>query len=164
MQQTATQPAPAGSLQQAQITAEQKKALVTQVLEKRLKSGANWFLWIAGLSLANSLSAVAGSHFRFIVGLGLTQIIDHLAGSARAAAMVLDVIAAGIFIGFGMLGRKRQEWAFIVGMILYVLDSLLFVLAKDVVSIAFHLLALFYLYRGLKANEALTRLGATAHA
>ncbi len=162
MQQDASQPAPAGS-QQVQITAQQK-ALVTQVLQKRTQSGANWFFWIAGLSLINSFSALTGSHFHFVVGLGLTQIIDQVAGSVGAVATVLDVIAAGIFIGFGVLARKKQEWAFIVGMILYGLDALLFVIAKDVVSIAFHLLALFYIYRGMKANEALSRLGATAHA
>ena len=35
----------------------------------RLKSGASWFYWIAGLSLINSISAAAGSTWRFIVGL-----------------------------------------------------------------------------------------------
>jgi hypothetical protein len=39
-----------------------------------------------------------------------------------------------------------------------------FVLGKDLISIAFHLLALYYLYRGLKANEALTKLGGAAGA
>ncbi len=136
--------------------------LVKLALAKRVQSGANWFLWIAGLSLVNSFSAFAGGGFRFIVGLGLTQIIDTVAkqagSSGSPAVMILDVIAGGIFIGFGLFARKRHEWAFLVGMILYALDGVLFVLAKDILSIAFHLLALYWIYKGLKANEALTKL------
>ncbi len=134
------------------------------LLQRRVNSGANWFMWIAGLSLVNSVSRFAGSGFHFVIGLGLTQVIDQLAGSINAVVLVLDVIAAGIFVGFGLLARQRRDWAFIVGMILYGLDALLFVLVKDVVSIGFHLFALFYIYRGLKANEALAKLGAPAHA
>jgi hypothetical protein len=148
-----------------------------QILTRRVQSGANWFLWIAGLSLVNSISALTGSHFRFIMGLRLTQITDQLAGgSANAAALVFDLVAAGVFVGFWLLAKKGRDWAFIAGMILYGLDALLFVLGKDLmsiafhllalysISIAFHLLALYYLYRGLKANEALTKLGGAAGA
>jgi len=43
-------------------------------------------------------------------------------------------------------------------MILYALDGLLFLLAKDVLSIGFHLFALYMIYKGLKAAEALRKL------
>jgi len=49
-------------------------------------------------------------------------------------------------------------------MMVYALDALLFLLTKDVVSVAFHLFALWCIYKGLKANEKLTRLGQLAHA
>jgi hypothetical protein len=133
------------------------------ILQRRANSGAHWFFWIAGLSLVNSFSAFAGSGMRFIVGLGLTQIFDQVAGgSNRPGALLLDIVAAGIFVGFGMLARKQHDWAFLVGMIVYGLDSLIFVMAKNVLSIAFHLLALYFIYRGMRASEALAKLGSAA--
>src|SRR5688572_28411552 len=55
------------------ITADQ------QHLEMRLKSGASWFYWIAGLSIINSIAALSGAGWGFIVGLGVTQIVDEFA-------------------------------------------------------------------------------------
>ncbi len=161
MQQDANQPTPVGSPGQVQIT-EQQKALILQLLQKRTQSGANWFFWIAGLSLINTFAAAMGSNMRFIVGLGITQIVDALVAQAgkpgSPAALAFDFVAAGVVVAFGLLCRKGREWAFIVGMILYALDGLLFLLAKDVLSIGFHLFALYMIYKGLKAAEALRKL------
>src|SRR4051794_33834386 len=41
-------------------------------LEKQIKSGADWFFWIAGLSLVNSFVALSGKGWGFILGLGIT--------------------------------------------------------------------------------------------
>lgn len=48
-------------------------------LENALKSGANWFYWIAGLTLVNTIAAMSGSTWRFILGLAITQIVDVVA-------------------------------------------------------------------------------------
>ena len=45
-------------------------------IESKFKSGASWFFWIAGLSIINSIILLAGGQWNFIVGLGVTQIID----------------------------------------------------------------------------------------
>ncbi len=37
--------------------------------EQVVKSGANWFVWIAGLSVVNSIVGMSGGHLHFIVGL-----------------------------------------------------------------------------------------------
>ena len=42
-------------------------------------SGANWFYWIAGLSLVNTILLYTGSEWVFVVGLGVTQLIDGIA-------------------------------------------------------------------------------------
>jgi hypothetical protein len=161
MLQDTSQLTPGGPPGQVQITAEQK-ALIVQLLQKRTRSGANWFFWIAGLSLINTFAAAMGSSMRFIVGLGITQIVDALVAQAgnpgNPLALAFDFVAAGIFMGFGLLCRKGLEWAFIVGMILYALDGFLFLLAKDVLSIGFHLFALYMIFKGLKAAEALRKL------
>ena len=64
----------------------------------RLRSGARWFYWVAGLSLVNTAAAFAGGHVHFMVGLGITQVVDAVAHRAGAAAtlpaLVIDVMIA----------------------------------------------------------------------
>jgi hypothetical protein len=133
-------------------------------LESQLKSGANWFFFIAGLSVINSLILLLGGGFNFIVGLGITQVISALARELgtiwKSIAFVISVIAASFFALFGALARKRHRWAFVVGMILYAFDGLLFLLVQDWLSIAFHLFALYGIYKGLGALNGLSRLEA----
>src|SRR5215471_16932506 len=66
----------------------------------RLKSGASWFYWIAGLSLINSVVSFTGSSWRFILGLGITQLFDRassqMGSSGRGMALVLDLVVAGV--------------------------------------------------------------------
>ena len=129
------------------------------VAAAQLKSGASWFYWIAGLSLINSISAASGSSWRFIVGLGITQIFDEfgnqIGSGGRWVALVLDLLAAGVFILFGVFAHKAHSWAFIVGMILFALDGLIFLLGSDWIGVAFHGFVLYCLFRGLQACRSL---------
>ena len=132
-------------------------------LENQLKAGANWFFWIAGLSIVNSAILFVGSEWGFIIGLGITQVIDaiglliaeEVGIAGKIVAFVFDIIAAGIFVLFGVFSRKRYRCAFIIGMVLYALDGLIFLLVKDFLSIGFHIFALFCIYGGLKAGRKL---------
>ena len=57
----------------------------------QLKNGANWFYWIAGLSLVNSAIFAFGGHVSFIAGLAYTQIIDAVErGGVGSAARKVD--------------------------------------------------------------------------
>jgi hypothetical protein len=130
-------------------------------MDRRVRSGGSWFYWVAGLSLINSFAALSGSSWGFIFGLQITQEIDHFAretgGNAKAIAMVLDVLAAGVFVLFGVFACKRHVWAFIVGMVLYGLDALLTVFAQYWLGVAFHAWVLFTLFVGLKAALQINR-------
>ncbi len=130
------------------------------VLEKQLKGGGSWFYWIAGLSLVNTVIALSGSGTRFILGLGITQMFDELAqgmgsGAGLAVAVVLDLLAAAVFVFFGVFANKRHTWSFIVGMALYALDGLIYLIAQDWLGVGFHAFVLFCLFRGFKACRAL---------
>ena len=130
------------------------------MLEKQLKGGGSWFYWIAGLSLVNSVMALAGSTTRFVLGLGVTQIFDGLgqgfgSGAGLAVAVVLDLLVAAMFVFFGVFANKRHTWSFIVGMTLYALDGLLFLIGPDWLGVGFHVFVLFCLFRGFKACRAL---------
>lgn len=125
----------------------------------QVRSGASWFYWIAALSLVNSIVAFTGSSWRFILGLGITQIIDGMAqhgeGSSAAVALILNFLVAAVFVVLGIFAHKGQLWAFIVGMILFALDGVIFLLAQDWIGVAFHAFVLYCFFRGFNACRRL---------
>jgi len=128
----------------------------------RLRSGARWFYWVAGLSLVNTAAAFAGGHIHFMVGLGITQVVDAVARKAGAAAtlpaLVIDVMTAGVFLAIGLWSSRCNQFAFGIGMLLYAADGALLLVAHDGLSVAFHGLALFFMYRGFAAAQQLRSL------
>jgi hypothetical protein len=126
---------------------------------EQMKSGASWFYWIAGLSIVNTVLAFSGSSMGFALGLGVTRIFDAfghgLGGLGMIVALLLDLVAIGVFVLFGVFANKGHLWAFIVGMVLFALDGLIFLLVMDWIGIGFHVLALFFLFRGFQACRAL---------
>jgi hypothetical protein len=135
-------------------------------LENQFKGGVGWFYWIAGLSIINTAIMLFGGKWSFIVGLGVTQVIDAVAlnigPAAKPVAAFLDLLVAGVFVLFGVLAGKRYTWAIVVGMALYGLDGLLFILVKDFLGLAFHGYALFCIWNGLRALQKLSPLPAGA--
>jgi hypothetical protein len=129
-------------------------------LERQLKSSAGWFYWIAALSMINWVASVFNIGYSFVVGLGATQMVDGIAQAmiedlGPDYATVLTVISfvatlaiAGVYALFGYFGSKRANWAFVIGIVLYVLDAGLFIWVQDWMPLIFHGLALFYLFRG----------------
>jgi hypothetical protein len=115
-----------------------------------IMGGASWFWWIAALSLVNSIMIHSGSDTNFVIGLGFTLLADAMFKEYLIVALVIDVLALGIFVGFGFLSRKGHLWAFITGIVLYSLDAIIYLLFQDWMSVAFHGLALFYMIRGAK--------------
>lgn len=130
-------------------------------LEQQLKSGANWFYWISGLSIINTITYISGSDWSFINGLGITQIIDSIAyyftGALQIGFFALDVLIALIFVYLGHCAGKSKKWAFILGIIVYTLDALIFLFVKDFLSVGFHVMALFGIYSGLKASKNINK-------
>ncbi|HEV7903830.1 MAG TPA: hypothetical protein VGO96_08320 [Pyrinomonadaceae bacterium] len=145
-------------------------AAIAAEYRRQAHSGANWFFWIAGFSVVNSIILLANGQWNFLIGLGLTQLIDGVAtvaaermgGAATGIALILDAMVAGFFIVMGLLARRGFGWAFVLGMVVYVLDGLLFLYVQQWLNIAFHGLALYYIYRGFAANSKLRTLQAEA--
>src|SRR5512146_50981 len=133
------------------------------VLQARMKSGASWFYWIAGLSAINSAIVLGGSNWHFLAGLGITDVISYIAQGmgnvGTLVGIVLNALALGVFVMFGVFAHKKHTWAFIVGMSFYELDALIFILfGPDFLSIAFHAFALFQIFKGMQAANALKEL------
>lgn len=164
---------PVFAREQVEVQHGQAQAIEQKLrLEARFNSGASWFYWIAVLSVVNSIIAiVSGGGWSFIFGLGVTQIIDAIGAQLgedygnvpKIIAFVMSLIAAGVFILFGFLAKKRLLPGFIIGMVLYLLDGLLFLLAKDIFSLAFHAYALFSMWGGLQACRQLRKIEAFDH-
>jgi len=135
-------------------------------LMQKYKSGANWFYWIAGLTLVTSLMTVGGADWRFLISLGTTQVIDGIAaamsedlGAApKIIALVFDMILIGIFIFFGVLANKRLLWAYILGMVVFFLDGMVALLIADWIGVIAHVVVLIFMVPGFLAGRQLLEL------
>ena len=149
----------------AQLAILQKKL----ALDHKIKSGLSWFYWIAALSVLNTIIYSFGASLTFVIGLGMTQFVDGFTSAlaaeigqggiiVRLVGIGIDIGIAGAFVAIGFFGRKRIRWPIIVGMVLYFLDALLLLLARDYLGIIFHAWALFSIQSGLKAIKDLAIL------
>ena len=135
-------------------------------LSERLASGANWFYWIAGLTLVTSIIQLMGGSLGFGLSLGITRLIDGFAvyfadsfgDATKVVAIVLDIFITAMFAAFGYLSNKRYQWAYLTGMIVFLFDSLLSLLILSIIGIIVHCIALFFLIRGYIAGRDLLRL------
>lgn len=141
--------------------------LVTSLM-RRVKSGANNFYWIAALSVVNSVISAFEGSLTFVIGLGATQFVDALAQvfaeDAPETALVFKIIGLMLSIGisavfavFGYFAGKGKRWAFIIGMALYGLDTLIILIFQDWIGVLFHAFFLWSLWSGLQALNQLQK-------
>lgn len=136
-------------------------AIHLKIQKQRTHSnGAGWFYWIAGLSLITSIVSLSGGSWSFLAGLGVTQLFDGVAigleksGSnsmIKVFAFFLDVLAATFFIVVGIFAKKGKKPAYIVGGVLYVIDTVILLAFTEWFGAAFHAFALFQIWTGYKA-------------
>ena len=138
-------------------------------LRASMTGGAHWFYWIAGLSAVNAVSSALGSNWGFIVSLGVSEILSAAAHAfagkssiAVAVSWILNAAAIGLFVLLGWLAQRPSIAAFVFGIALFALDTVIFVLAQDWIGVAFHGLALYFLWKGLAAAREMKRLVALA--
>jgi hypothetical protein len=138
-------------------------------LKRTVRNGASNFYWIAGLSAAYTIFYFFGARFSVVIGLGITQFMDiialdiaHLYPNSdiliRSSGVILNIFVAGMFAVFGYFATKGKQWAFITGMVLYGLDTILMFVEQDFVGLVFHLFFLWYLYLGLQSINRLNKI------
>jgi hypothetical protein len=155
------------------VTADPLDALRAQLaqLHARGTSGAGWFYWIAALSLINSVILLSGGDRHFVVGLGVTLIADSIAKAvadqnpeiatvAKGIAFGFDLFVAAIVCLFGWLSRRPILPIFVVGMILYLLDGLIYLLGGDWMSVGFHVFVLLGMWSGFSAYREMKQIKA----
>lgn len=158
----------------------QQRLMQRARLIRTVQSAANWFFAIAALSLINTVLGFTSVNVSFVVGLGITQIIDGftaaMGGSMAMVGLVADLVAIGAFALFGVMARNRQQWAFVSGLILYALDAVVVLglillitgsgdtsgIRSVLIGLAFHAYALFRIFQGMRANQDLAKLEAAS--
>lgn len=135
-------------------------------LQAAMKSGANWFYWIGALSLINSLVIAFEGNLQFPVGLAITQLLAGLGmwltttGDSSAFLIVtlgISLFISIIFAGLGYYAGKGFAAAFIVGIVFYSLDAIIYLAFGDFFGVGFHILALFFIVRGFLVSRTLSR-------
>ena len=151
-------------LEEERAAADAASSYENEQQAAQVRSGANWFYWIAVLSAINSLMYVFGSTVSFLAGLGFTQLADGFVDVAiengvptavKGVAIAFDFILVAVFAFFGYYANKRSSAAFAVGIGIYVLDGLLLLLLGAFLSAGFHAFALFFIIRGFLACRTL---------
>jgi hypothetical protein len=133
------------------------------------RKGANWFFWVAALSVVNSILMHVGAGIYFVVGMGVSLVADVAADGLakqhpesgliiRAVGIGFAILAAAVVVLFGWLANRRYLAAFVVGMGLYLLDGLIFLFFEDWLSVAFHAFALYWMGAGFLAYRALNAI------
>lgn len=127
-----------------------------------MRRGANWFYWVAILAALNSIVAAFGNFFGFSLGFGISQFVDGRSAAyiaqgspeiVRWAGLTVNLLLAGGFALFGYYARRGSDMSFIVGMFLYIVDSMLILAYKDYYGFSFHMLALFFMFKGLLGSR-----------
>ena len=118
---------------------------------------ADWFFWLAILSIINSLIVYYYQIPNTPIALGITQWVDGTTSGFNAtmstSALVINILIAAALAGFGLLARRGSDIAFVLGIFLYVIDAVLMIGLKDFFGFGVHLIALFFLVKGLLASR-----------
>lgn len=111
-----------------------------------------WFMWIGILSIINSILIISKANLRFMFGLGYTQIIDGLFYNAsqnvKIIGLLISVLSTSIFFLIWYYAKLKNPWAYLIGIILYSLDMLIFIVYKDWLNAGFHVYVLLLLIFG----------------
>jgi len=129
---------------------EQDKSSI--VVSKSQDKMYQWFWVIGYLSVINTIILATKSSVHFIFGLGITQIIDAYTFSSfdnyKLRASIFSFLISGIFITLGYFAKANRKWAYMTGLILYSLDTSIFIYSTDWLSLAFHLVVLIAIIYG----------------
>jgi hypothetical protein len=114
------------------------------------KAGSVFFI-IAGFSAINTVLILASAPFVMAIGLAVTRI--HAEGE-MGAVLAINAVAIGIFVALGFFASRGSKAAFLIGLLLYAGDTALLLLtgnpALHIVSIIFHGIFLFSIFKGLR--------------
>lgn len=155
----------------AETIKSSRKEKIETVEKEELKQkslilgGASWFLWIGILSTLNLIALIIHQNLQFIAGLGINYFILGMMDGIRRATGVnlillgyaLTFIVSGLFIFIWKKSKQENKAIYLTGLIIYGLDTIIFVFTKEWFSLGFHVFALLMLGNGYNALIAKKR-------
>ncbi len=140
---------------------EKIETVRTEELKQKnlILGGASWFLWIGILSTLNLIALIIHQNLQFIAGLGINYFILGMMDGIRRATGVnlillgyaLTFIVSGLFIFIWKKSKQENKAIYLTGLIIYGLDTIIFVFTKEWFSLGFHVFALLMLGNGYNA-------------
>ena len=135
------------ALDQAQMAASYRDAEIAQ--------SAQWFYYIAGLSVLNAILVIANSPIVMAIGLSTSELAMMMFGAV--VGLVVAFVGGGFFGAMGFFASQGAAWAFILGIIVFGVDTALCFLMPQIdpglriqwMSVAIHGYALFCLGKGM---------------
>jgi len=112
----------------------------------------NWFMVIGIVSILNSILILTKTNLRLVFGLGFTQVFDGYFYNAssiyRVLGVFISVLFSSIFFIFWYYAKLKRDWAYIIGLIIYSSDLLIFIHYKQLVGMSFHLCMILFIILG----------------
>ena len=129
------------------------KYVFSDILEKRVKRGGKLFFLIAFLGAVNSFIVnYTDGYANLFIGLGFIQISDGLSQYYRYyyenvlfLSITFNVLYVLLFVFIGLRVIKHDFRFFLFGIILYFLDSVVFLAYLEGKSFFFHVIIMFFL-------------------
>lgn len=134
-----------------------------EFIDEDVKKGANWFYWKAVLTVLNGFIMLFGASWAFFLGATITQVFHGVADelsiengtssvtSAHGIVFVIALVCAGILSMLGHYAGKAKKWAFIVGLIIYAFDGVIYLLTGSIFGIIIHGIAIYMIIKGMLA-------------
>lgn len=121
-----------------------------------IQNGASWLFLIGILSLLNLITFIFQFDFQFIFGLTINYLIIELSSELPTLihldtiyiSITIGVLIAILFIGLGRKSKQENSNAYFIGLLLYSADTIITLLIKNWLSLAFHIFALIIIIAG----------------
>ncbi len=125
-----------------------------QVYKNWARGASGWVLVIAVFTFFNTALALIDADVRMLIGLVSAQLLMafHTIAAgfwAQELTLIGAFVTAIVFFVLWYLMYKGHRWPLWPVVILYALDTILCVVLADWLGLAFHVLALAYMIRGL---------------
>ena len=99
----------------------------------------------------------SGSNTSFVVGLAMTTFATVAFAGNLPVAIGLAGLTIAFYLVVGLYAQQHKLWAFYLGLAIYFLDGLIYASFQDWMSVAFHGLAAFFIFKGITRVRQLNR-------
>ncbi len=136
------------------------------IVSADVRKAAHWFYWKAGMTVINSILVMAGTYWQFFLGLTIPQLLGGLVigisemsdganlGVFHGIILVISLFSAGVTALFGYKAGQGKKWGFVLGIIIFSFDALLYLVTLSFLGVIIHIIAIYTLCKGYASCSA----------